>query len=192
MLSQLSKTFSRRGIIEGNLYNIEECNVRKVHQIEIKDEGKSKIKREIGGAPRGRNLCHNPLDDGNELLKILRPNTFDKSILGFCHSILNFRSGSKRLECSLTIQLSCDIRYDDNSLLKNKKECKRMTKHKKYKYKRKKRENYLVQEFDKVVQDKGIPSRVLMHFGLVHFVVGHGNEVLELLKLHFSKYSNAK
>ena len=59
-------------------------------------------------------------------------------------------------------------------------------------HKHNERENYLVQEFDEDVQDKGIPSKILLHFGLTHLLVGDKNEVLELLKLYFPKCSNAE
>ena len=62
------------------------------------------------------------------------------------------------------------------------------TRRKKHKHKK----NYLVQEFDEDVQGKGIPNRMLIHFGLTHLVVGDGNEVLELLKLHFPKCTNVE
>ena len=60
------------------------------------------------------------------------------------------------------------------------------------KHKHNEEENYMVQKFDEDVQCKGIPSRILLHFGLAHLIVGDGNEVLELLKLHLPKCSNVK
>ena len=55
-----------------------------------------------------------------------------------------------------------------------------------------KKKNYIVQEFDEDVQGKGIPNRVFIHFGLAHLVVGHENEVLDLLKLRFPKCTNTE
>ena len=55
-----------------------------------------------------------------------------------------------------------------------------------------KRINYRVQELDKNIQCEGIPSRILFHLRLVHFVVRNRNEVLEILKLHFPESTNAK
>ena len=55
-----------------------------------------------------------------------------------------------------------------------------------------KEKNYLVRELDKDVQYEGIPSRILLHLRLAHLVVINRNEVLEILKLHFSKCPNAK
>ena len=52
--------------------------------------------------------------------------------------------------------------------------------------------NYLVQELDEDVQCEGIPSRILLHLRLTHLIVVNRNEVFEILKLHFSKYLNAK
>ena len=40
------------------------------------------------------------------------------------------------------------------------------------KHKLNEEDNYLVQKFDKDVQCKGVPSRILLHFGLAHLVVG--------------------
>ena len=59
-------------------------------------------------------------------------------------------------------------------------------------HKKHKEENYLIQKYDKHVQCKGIPSWILLHFGLAHLIVGNENEVLELLKLHFPECSNAE
>ena len=58
--------------------------------------------------------------------------------------------------------------------------------------KRKGRKNHLIQEFDKDVQGKRIPSWIFNHFGLARFVVLGRNEVLELLKFHLPKCSNAE
>ena len=52
--------------------------------------------------------------------------------------------------------------------------------------------NYLVQKLDEDVQCEGIPSRILFHLRLAHLVVVNRNEVLEILKLYFSKCPNAK
>ena len=49
------------------------------------------------------------MGDGNELLEVASLNTFDQSILGFCHSVPNFRSRSKCLGCDLTVQPCCSI-----------------------------------------------------------------------------------
>ena len=51
---------------------------------------------------------------------------------------------------------------------------------------------YLVQELDEDVQCEGIPSRISLHLRLAHLVVVNRNEVGEILKLHFSKCTNAK
>ena len=42
--------------------------------------------------------------DGNEFFKIPSSNTFNQSILGFCHSVPNFKSRSKCFGCGLTVQ----------------------------------------------------------------------------------------
>jgi hypothetical protein len=52
--------------------------------------------------------------------------------------------------------------------------------------------NYLVQKLNEDVQCVSIPSWILLHLRLAHLVVGNGNEVFEILKLHFAKYLNAK
>ena len=54
------------------------------------------------------------------------------------------------------------------------------------------RMNHLIQEFDKDVQGKRIPSWIFNHFGLARLVVLGRNEVLELLKFHLPKCSNAE
>ena len=51
------------------------------------------------------------MGDGNELFKVASSNTFDQSILGFCHSVPNFMSRYECLGCNLTVQSCCSIRY---------------------------------------------------------------------------------
>ena len=51
------------------------------------------------------------MGDGNELFEVPSLNTFDQSILGFCHNVPNFRNRFECLSCSLTIQPCCNIRY---------------------------------------------------------------------------------
>ena len=51
------------------------------------------------------------MGNGNELLEIARSNTFDQSILGFCHSVPHPRSRSDNLRSGLTIQPCCGIRH---------------------------------------------------------------------------------
>ena len=58
--------------------------------------------------------------------------------------------------------------------------------------KERKKGNYLVQEFDKNIQGKGIPNRIIFHLSFARLVVGNWNEVFELFKLHFPKGTNAK
>jgi hypothetical protein len=55
-----------------------------------------------------------------------------------------------------------------------------------------KESNYLVQELDEDIQCEGIPSRILLHLRLAHLIVLQRDEVLEILKLHLAKCSNAK
>ena len=55
-----------------------------------------------------------------------------------------------------------------------------------------KEKNYLVQEVDKDIQCERIPSRIFVHPRVAHLVVVNRNEVGEILKLHFSKCTNAK
>lgn len=55
-----------------------------------------------------------------------------------------------------------------------------------------KKKKYLVQEFDKDVQGKGIPSWIFLHLSFARLVVGNWNKVFEIIKLHLSKGSNAK
>ena len=57
---------------------------------------------------------------------------------------------------------------------------------------KKKSKNYLIQELDEDIQCETIPSRILVHLRLAHLVVVNRNEVGEILKLHFSKCTNAK
>lgn len=44
-------------------------------------------------------------------------------------------------------------------------------------------ENYIVQEFDKDVQCEGIPSKVYLHVGLIHLIVG--NKMMSLNSFSF-------
>ena len=55
-----------------------------------------------------------------------------------------------------------------------------------------KNEKKKTKKFDEDVQCKGIPSKIRLHFGLTHLVIGDKNKVLELLKLHFPKCSNVE
>jgi len=61
-----------------------------------------------------------------------------------------------------------------------------------YQSKMKGRKSHLIQEFDEYVQGKRIPSWSFKHFGLASLVVLGRDEVLELLKFHLSKCSNAE
>jgi hypothetical protein len=61
-----------------------------------------------------------------------------------------------------------------------------------YQSKRKGGKNHLIQEFHENVQGKRIPSWSFKHFGLARLVVLGRDEVLEFLKFHLSKCSNAE
>jgi hypothetical protein len=83
--------------------------------------------------------------DENILLKVSRLNGFDQPILGFCHSIPNFRSRPPSLRNILTIQPCCGIRrggYPPLEQTKNK--IRNGHKHGRKGLKKMKKANYLV------------------------------------------------
>lgn len=58
------------------------------------------------------------------------------------------------------------------------------------KLKKNEEEIYIIQTFVKNVQYEVISSRILLHLGLTHLIVGDGNEVVEFFKFHIFKCLN--
>ena len=126
------------------------------------------------------------------LFEILRSNVLDQFILGFSHSVPNFRGRAAILGSSFPVEPCCSIGSIVNFSLRHK--CISASKgyEMKRKYEMDLKNEYLLKEFDENVKREGIPCGMLIHLTLARPVVGNGYEVFEIFKLHLSKSPNAK
>ena len=119
------------------------------------------------------------VSNGDVFFKVPSLNVLDQSILGFCHSVPNLRIRLMILESSFTVKPCCSIGCMQYFSLNNT-------------YMNIKEGHQKKGKINEDVHRDGIPSRILVHLNLAHLVVGNGNEVFEIFKIHFSKGSNAK